>query len=429
MFAGQAGTAAAGLLGVKILTYVLNPAEYGRLALANTIVALIGVNLFGPIGQGVMRFWAISKDRETLEEFYLISNRYTKLAFYIVLLLSFVSAVILGVTKDIDWAILFTLSVMVGGITGWLSLRISIFTAVRQRRRVALFNSASAFFRPVIAAFVVLLIASNASWAMVGYLVAALLMMLMAEPLYSLTVSQTSGSSLVEKKSVPLFQGLGKEIITFSAPFFVWTLFSWAHMSCDRWALQAYHGADVVGAFAVVSLLAVYPLTFGAGFLSTLFTPIAFQRAGDLTSFHSTRSANKLLIGMSATYTVGATILIVLFGLLHHPLVLMISNASFAEFSYFLPGLTAAWALFHFGQALSSFGMLANKPHKYILPKLISGILAVISTFYLSATIGPIGVVWGLAAAGFVYAVWCFIIAVKLGRRTGVKKEAILNAT
>ena len=49
VFVGQAGTAAAGLFGIKLLTHVLSPDEFGRLALANTIVALIGTNIFGPL--------------------------------------------------------------------------------------------------------------------------------------------------------------------------------------------------------------------------------------------------------------------------------------------------------------------------------------------------------------------------------------------
>jgi len=40
---GQAGTAIAGILGIKLLTNVLGPADFGKLSLANTIVALISL--------------------------------------------------------------------------------------------------------------------------------------------------------------------------------------------------------------------------------------------------------------------------------------------------------------------------------------------------------------------------------------------------
>jgi O-antigen/teichoic acid export membrane protein len=74
---GQGGTAVAGLFGVKVLTNVLGPNEFGMLALANTIVALISTNfLFGPLGQGFLRFWSISREKGDLGAFYAVSNRY-----------------------------------------------------------------------------------------------------------------------------------------------------------------------------------------------------------------------------------------------------------------------------------------------------------------------------------------------------------------
>lgn len=42
VFIGQAGSAITGLIGLKILTHLLTPSEFGRLALVNTIIALLG---------------------------------------------------------------------------------------------------------------------------------------------------------------------------------------------------------------------------------------------------------------------------------------------------------------------------------------------------------------------------------------------------
>jgi O-antigen/teichoic acid export membrane protein len=291
---------------------------------------------------------------------------------------------------------------------GWLGLRISVFTAARQRKRVALLNIGNSFLRPIVAAGFVLLIAVSALWAMAGYLVATLGVVLAAERLYRGICSDTASSTLGEKYSV---SGIGKNIISYSWPFAVWGIFGWIHMSCDRWALQAFHGAEVVGAFSVVSQLAVFPLIFGSGFLGTLFTPIAFQRAGDLAHRQNIISANKLLSAMTATYVVGVIILVFFFSVFHYPLVRLISNAQFAVFSFLLPWLTTAWGFFYLGQVLSVFGMLANRPQCYIAPKLVSAVVAGIGSFYMSASFGVVGVVWGLAAAGIIYALWCFIIA------------------
>jgi len=410
VFVGQAGTAVAGLAGIKLLTHVLAPSEFGRLALANTIVALIGTNIFGPLGQGLIRFWAISKDRGNLDVFYSVSNRYARFAIYIVSFL---------LMKGANWGVLLMLSLIVGAVTGWLGLRISVFTAARKRKQIALLNIGNAFLRPVIAVGLIVLIASDASWAMIGYLSATFLILLIAERLYHHAVSETASSTLESDKITSVSKGLSKEILSFSWPFLVWGIFGWVYMSSDRWALQTFYGAEVVGAFAVVSQLAVYPLILGSGFLSTLFTPIAFQRVGDLTNRHNINSANKLLGIMTGVYILGVVILILLFSLFHHSLVLLISNTQYAKFSFFLPWLTAAWGLFYLGQVLSTFGMLANNSKVYIMPKLVSAIVAGISTFCLASTIGPVGVVWGLATAGFVYALWCTIIAWKVVGKKG----------
>ncbi|MBW2181798.1 MAG: hypothetical protein JRG81_15735, partial [Deltaproteobacteria bacterium] len=247
-------------------------------------------------------------------------------------------------------------------------------------------------------------------WAMAGYLVAAILLVLVAEYFYVNIVSNTS-ISISDKITVTAIK---KDIISFSWPFVVFASFAWVHLSCDKWALQSFHGPEIVGAFTVVSQLAVYPLMFGSGFLSTLIVPVAYERAGDLTQYQKLMSAYRLFAFIAIAYILGLLLLMWFFFIFHHKLILLISNIQFAEFSFLLPWITAAWGLFYLGQILSSFGMLANKSSVYIAPKIVAAIIAAISTFYLSARYGMGGVVWGVALAGFVYAFWCLVVAMKL---------------
>jgi O-antigen/teichoic acid export membrane protein len=416
IFLGQVGTAIVGLLGIKVLTYLLDPSEFGKLALASTAVSLISTNLFSPLGQGLMRFWAISREGENLGGFYAISNRYREYVTYISGLVATVLIIAVGLSKGIDWALLVAFSFGVGVASGWLDVIVSIFTAARKRRWIAFLNIGNAFFRLAIGALLIILIASSASWVMVGYLLATFLIFVVAESLYRRIVSEVSPPILKIKQSIPLFQGLGRQIFSYSCPFVIWGMFNWVYMSCDRWSLQAFYGEDIVGAFAVVSSVATYPIIFGSSFLSTLFTPIVFQRAGDLKSTQNIDSANKILWTMVGVYIIGIAVLIALYAVFHHPLILLISNVHFARFSYLLPWLTVAWGLFYLGQALFSFAALANKPWSYLIPKCISSIVAGAGTFYLSARIGPAGVVWGLALAGLVYVMWCMIVVQKLVR-------------
>ncbi len=419
---GQAGTAVAGLFGVKLLTNVLGPGEFGKLSLANTIVALVSTNfLFGPLGAGLMRFWAISRSQGKLNRFYVVSNQLKQHTILISIVVGVVLAMAVAFIEGMEWAALIAVSTAVGIFGGWLGLRMSVFTAARKRPLVASLNIGNALFKPVIAACLVLLISVSAFWAMAGYLAAALFLVLLAERFYMSIVSDTSVPVPISDNSVTT--DIRKNIISFSWPFAVWGSFGWAHMSCDKWALQSFHGPEIVGAFAVVSQLAVYPLIFGSGFLSTLVAPVAYERAGDLTQHQKVMSAYKLLASISAIYASGAIILMWLYFMFHHNLVLLISNIQFAEFSFLLPWLTGVWGLFYLGQILSSFGMVANKSQAYIAPKIAAAVIAGISTFYLSVKYGVAGVVWGLALAGFVYAFWCFVIAVKLVVHTNTEKS------
>jgi len=415
VFIGQVGIAIAGLVGIKLLTHILDPSEFGRLALANTIVALIVTSSFGPFAQGLMRFWAISRDRGNLKEFYTVSRHLAKYISFVVFLITvMVSALIIWIARKFDWTILVILSLAIGIVIGNFNLMLSVFKAARQRRRVAILNNSNAFLRPMIATLVVILIIAKANIALLGYLLASLFIFLVTKRVYSQMVSESYLPHSKPKSQELPFESLGKKILSYSLPFLIWGIFGWIHMSCDRWSLQTFYGSEVVGAFAVVSLLSTYPLIFGSGFLSSLFTPIAFQKGGDLSQSHKIASANKILMVMTGIYIIGAVVLIGFFAIFHQSLVLLISNISFIRYSHLLPWLTLAWAFFFLGQMFSTFGMLANQPQIYIMPKLVSSVVAVSATFYLSFRIGPIGVVWGLLLAGFIYALWCGIIVLRL---------------
>ena len=414
VFAGQLGIAMGVLFGVKILTQVLNPLEFGRLALANTIVLLIGTNLFGPLGQGFMRFWSISQERGQVKEFIVTSNRYSRFLTAIILGVSLILLIGSAFTGWLDWPVLTALSLIVGALTGYCGLRLSVFLAARKRKIVALVNTITAFLKPLAATFLVISLVSNANCVMWGYLAATFVIMCVVEHFYRKILKDALPDTRSMGKRSTGTVNLGSEILSFSWPFCAWGIFGWIHQSCDRWSLQAFHGPDVVGAFSVIAVLAVYPLIFGANFLSNLFLPIAYDRAGNLTSSTSIQSANKVLYLMTGAYVIGASILILVFLFLHSEVVLLMSNVNYTEFSSLLPGLTAAWAFFYLGQMFSGFGLLANKPKKYILPIVVSAIVAAITTFYLSKRCGPVGVVWGLGISGFIYALWFMAIGFRL---------------
>ena len=259
----------------------------------------------------------------------------------------------------------------------------------------------------------ILAIDGSASTTILGFLLIACLSTIASEMLFK---SNSVHENFQEVKTYGYTDSheLGKSILRFSAPFLVWGIFAWAHQYCDRWALLTFKNAGTVGAYTVIAQLAYYPLVFGSGFLGSLFIPIAYQRAGGLQSGQAIGAANKILIIMVSLYISGACLLVLIFFLFHRHLVLFISSDRYADFSYLLPVLTAAWSFYYLGQMLAGFGMLINKPGAYIQPIMVCGLLAVVLTFTLADPFGAVGVTVALSIAGLVYAVWCLIIARRL---------------
>ena len=389
---GQIGAAAGGLFGLKVLTRLMEPAEFGQLAIASTIVLLIGNNVFGPVSQGLMRFWSISQERGQIQTYVYTARRCMRLLFFTTGLGGIGALGFVFFHHSGDWGLLLALAVIVGGFTGWFGVRTAIIIAARKRKAVALMNCGGAFLKPLLMSILLFFFARKSTVAMAGFLFSMVLMVIVSEGYFKRFLYGQFFHGPVTSPAQKRTSDIGREILKFAWPFFIWGLFSWVHQYCDRWALQIFYGENTVGVFSAVTQLSIYPLIFLSAFLSSFFMPIAYDRAGDLNSSESMASANRVILYMIGIYALATSALIVVFGLFHASLLTVFSNVRYTKLSYLLPGLTGAWALFYLGQMLSGFGMIANKPHLYILPICVSGVLAMVLTFTLSATSGPPGV-------------------------------------
>jgi O-antigen/teichoic acid export membrane protein len=413
VLAGQVGIAVGALIGVKILTNLLTPYEFGRVSIASTIIILIGSNLFGPLGQGLMRYWTIPRDRVELSDYVAISSKYIRNLTVLTILAAIVSGCIISLTSKSYWAWVFILALGCGAFTGWSETRQSILMAARDHKQVAIIKILGAFAKPIIAAALLGLICLRADIALVGFFLAAIAIALYAESRFRI-LSTNKSSNLPVASNNDHDTDLRKAILSFSTPFFVWSLFAWAHQFSDKWAILSFYGSDTVGAYSVISQMAIYPLAFGAAFLSNFMIPIAYERAGWMHSESPMQHANRVLIGMAIIFMTGAITLVTFFYFFHRPLILLVSNPDYVQFSDMLPLLTAAWSLYYLGSVLSGFGFLAKKPNVYMAPVIVSGVLTVITTFLLGYKFNINGVISALCTTGLIYCTWCFLIAKKL---------------
>ena len=415
---GQIGNALGSILSIKFLTFLLKPTDFGKLAVANTIILLITMNIYGPIGQGLMRFWSVSMNKGQLPQYEKITRDTLRILFVIVLLLGIIGYFVIRLTKLRQWALLFMLSLITGALAGWFNARCSILVADRKRKIVAIYNILMAFLKPALAGFFILLFYSDVNLVIVGFLTAAFLLSIAIEKYFVSFMRQRCRERESVNSDVHSNDAgqLLKAILKFSWPFIVWSGFSWIHQSCDKWVIQFFYGSAIVGNYAVISQLALYPLVFGSNFLSAMFLPIAYSRAGNLNSQISIKSATRIVALMTFIYIIGALMLIAVFKIFDKQLVLLISNEGYLKLAYLLPWLCAAWAMFYLGQTLSGFGLLMQKSNIYIIPIIACSLVAAVLVTYLSIKVGVSGVVLGLGIAGCLYALWFLYITIKLMR-------------
>ncbi len=415
VLAGQFAAAIGGLLGIKILTAVLTPNDFGRFSIASTIIVLVGTNIFGPLGQGLTRYWSLINDRNDFRQYCHVALTFTKNIFFVITAASTVAGAILYLSGGFLWSALLALASVAGALGGWIGIRLSVLMAARKRKHVAFFNTVMALTRPLLAAIVIMCFWRGAEGAVLGILLASLVLALFVERFYR-DAEKRRIDELAYTADSSRARDIGREVLTFSSPFYLWSIFAWANQSCDRWALLSFHGGDVVGAYSVIAQLAFYPLVFGSGFLSSFFIPIAYERAGELQSKERMRAGYIILLIMVLLYVAGASLILILFYVFQKELVLIVSNDSYLAYSHFLPLVTMAWSLYYLGQVLSGFGLLANRPGLYVKPIITCGALAVILSFCLSYYLGVIGVIYALGLSGLLFSIWNAYIAVRLIR-------------
>jgi len=413
---GQIGTAIGSFLSIKIITNILTPYEFGRLTLANTIVFLVTSSVYGPIGQSFMRFWSISKEMHESNNFYYLVNNSLKFASVLAIFGAMLIGLLLFIFSGLDWGILITLSIIFAASSGWISVRVSILTAARKRKIVALLHVIGIFLRLIIAAILLISLSSNSHIAMFGFLLASIIMFFFAERYFNHFTFVDSPSQFCSKYKVNIQAGFYKNIFSLSSFFFFWSMFSWIKSSADRWALQTFYGPEPVALFNVVLQLANYPIIIISGFLTSLFNPIAFEWAGNVLNDQQLKGAIKIFKKMVINYFFGISILILIFVIFHRPLVSLISNKKYIEFSFFLPAVAFALAFYELGDILGSYGVLLNNPQAYLIPKITTSLVTAISIFLFSKWLGPVGIILGLNLAGALYTPWCFIVTLRLVR-------------
>lgn len=408
IIAGRIGAVLGSLALVRVLTGLLTPAEYGQLALGLTLVALYGKVVFGGVGAGIGRYYAIAAEKDDLHGYLASSLRLLIYATIASLAIGFVITMGLGLIGYSHWisvALAAMLLAVLGGYDGILN---GIQNAARQRAIVAMHSGLDAWLKIGLAVALLRWFGTSSTAVILGFAASAFLV-----TLSQLIFLRRTIRPLAPTSPRPKIGDWLSKIWVYSWPFSTWGIFTWMQQVSDRWALGLYENTQDVGLYTVVFQLGYTPITIVLGLSMTFLAPILYQRAGDATSATRNKNVSQIVwrITNSALFLTIIAVLVTSF--LHQEIFYWLVAPDYRQVSYLLPWIVLAGGLFAAGQLLSikMFSEMASR--KLLFPKIISALFGVGVNLVGVYFFGVHGVVAGIIVFSVTHLAWIVLLAIK----------------
>jgi O-antigen/teichoic acid export membrane protein len=399
---GQILVVIGSLVGVRLLTELLTPDAYGELALGMTIATLINQIILGPLGGGIIRFYAPAVEQGDLSGYLSAAKKMVLFATGIIFLLMVLSIAGLIITGQARWVTI-TISALVFAIlSGYCAHLSGIQTAARKRSVVAFHQGIDPLLRALIAAGLLLWLGMTSTVAMIGYAIAALFMLASQIFFFQKIIPNNTFSTTNINWQAKIWR--------FSWPIGIFGIFTWMQLISDRWSLQLFSTTQEVGKYVVLYQLGYYPISLIAGMMMQFLMPILYQRAGDASDSRRNDGVKKLSWYLTwSTLSLTGFIFVAVF--LSHTLIFRILVArEYSAVSYLLPWMILAGGIFASGESLA-YNLLAQmKTREMMMVKISTALFGIALNFTGVYLFGTKGIVGAAVLFSISYLVWVAVL-------------------
>lgn len=413
---GQALTMLAGFAGIKIASNGVAASVYGEFAIALSISGIVTGFVFGPIAQGVLRYFSSAAAERNVAEF--IASTLRLCAHSVALVL--VCALVLSSLSAISGTDLLTRVVFVGGLFGIVSgvfVVLSMLLLAAERQGEFIFFSALdaitrlggllvavAFFDGVVplvvwytAGTAISLICLGWHLGRVGYL--------------------PSGTQVLEDGEVRRWR---RVIVGYSLPFVLFAGAGVFSLYGDRWVITSLLGSADVGYYYAVTQIFYAPANLLSTVVSQLTIPKAFKVFGDLSDDGKTTAARAMLGKAATLMLAGSAAYCFLTFLLASIVLRLVTNDEFAAHSHIAWIVALSQCVFQIGQLVSVNVMGLNKPSLNVVPKFMHGFAVMAFSIWLARDYGLTGIALSTLIGASVYLVAIYLVSVVAYRATRI---------
>lgn len=400
VIAGQTLNVILGFVIIKILSR-MGTESYGIYALIITFAALLGLIFYGPIQQGFIRFYYVYSNKG-------LANVYASLLINILLISFFVFIVIaiaVGFLKDfisIPFSFLFVLTASAFVIISKISETFnSLLNLLRKRKENAIIQTLEKILQVILLLVLLnqkrLLLVEVISLLLFTSIVFGILKMILFRKFLPDEKKSSSGNLTNGKNE------MRRTTAAYIIPFLIWGISGWLQSNGERWIISGLLSVSDVGIYAIMMSLVNALVAIPNNMIAEFATPIIFQQYSDLT--------DKIKIKTGFRYISLITLVVFILSIFSAAITFfigkifieLISSKSYSGYWQLLPFLCLGTGLYLTGQAQAYLGMALNLPQKYLLPKIMIGILSIVFNYIFINAFGINGIAYTILITGLLY--------------------------
>lgn|GEM_PF-6210549 len=389
------------VLGIKWITHLVDPEVFGRFTLLISYVFIIEL-LFGVLAQGLARYYFISKEKK---EYFTLK----KVFFYFVRIIGIIAAaicVVIGIySGSLVIGMLLFLFAMISGVSNIISL---VQNSERHRIIVVIHELFDKILKFGLSGISLLTFGSQEIVILSAYLLAVFLIFSSQYFFYKRKILVVFQQNRISDPT-DIFIKYRTDILVYSLPFLIWTLFYYIQINSDKWLIDGFFSAKEVGLYQVINQYGFQLINMATSMLTLFMIPILFKKAGNINetgsiieSVNTNNKVSMLLFGLFVLF-IPVTFLI------HRILFSFLVSDEFDTYSYLFPYMVFAGGCFALAQILSNNYLISFNTKKLILPKIIVSLSGIIINYFFIKYYGLTGLVIGVVLVNLGYLIWMFL--------------------
>jgi O-antigen/teichoic acid export membrane protein len=192
-------------------------------------------------------------------------------------------------------------------------------------------------------------------------------------------------------------------IISFSLPFSLFGMFTWAQQASDRWGLAYFSSIDVVGQYAVLFQLGFTPSMLCIGLIMQFLAPILYIISGSANDPDRNQRTKRVALSAVLVSLLGTLVLASIALNFHAQIFKLLTASRYWGVSDYLPWMVLAGGLFGAGELFALKAMSEIKITTITKVKIATSLFAISFNIVGAYFFGLSGVVAAVLSFGALY--------------------------